>query len=389
MTFFNPIDDQQAHRVLLLVAILCGLVVLASIPLPRDDGQLIGSDGKFYYAILRSFVFDRDFDYANDYDLLQVDTIDSIGITATGKRTNPFAVGVALLWLPFFLVAHLIAILISSIGIPIALDGSGNFYQAFVCIGTVLYASWGFRMSYELARRWFSPTGVFPAVLGLWLASPALYYMVGQPSMSHALSIWTNALFLCLWLGERHKDDTLRHSVLMGVAAGLLTLVRWQDGIFILFPVAEKFYRALVGDRTWGWMVLNNVVMGLTAALVFVPQLLMWHAVYGTALTMPQGGGFMHWFSPHPLQTLFSTRHGLVIWHPIFAFALLGIPLFWRRDRRLAFWVLFAFLLQLYINSAVERWWADEAFGGRRFTGLIPALILTLSAFIDRLLLFG
>jgi hypothetical protein len=102
----------------------------------------------------------------------------------------------------------------------------------------------------------------------------------------------------------------------------------------------------------------------------------MWHAIYGQWLTIPQGSDFFNWTNPQWLPTLFSTRHGLVAWHPIFLLALLGIVPLWKHHRWLALVVLVAFLAQWYINSAASRWWADDAFGGRRFIGTIPLLTL-------------
>ena len=48
----------------------CLVVFLATIPLPRIDGQLIGGDGAGYYAYLPSVILDRDLDFANQYAAL-------------------------------------------------------------------------------------------------------------------------------------------------------------------------------------------------------------------------------------------------------------------------------------------------------------------------------
>jgi hypothetical protein len=109
----------------------------------------------------------------------------------------------------------------------------------------------------------------------------------------------------------------------------------------------------------------------------------MWSTLYGSPLTIPQGGSFIDWSSPQWLPALFSTHHGLISWHPIFLLALLGLPALWKQDRALALAIGLLFLLQLYLNSAVVRWWADDAFGGRRFIGLVPLLALPLAALID------
>ena len=67
------------------------------------------------------------------------------------------------------------------------------------------------------------------------------------------------------------------------------------------------------------------------------------------------------------VDVLFSSNHGLVAWHPIIYFAVLGIPLFVIRDIRLGGLLTTVFLIQIYVNGAVATWWRDYSFGGRRF----------------------
>ena len=80
---------------------------------------------------------------------------------------------------------------------------------------------------------------------------------------------------------------------------------------------------------------------------------------------------FFSWTSPHVLPSLFSSRHGLLTWHPIFLFAVFGILPLWKKNRVIALVILYMCAGELFINSAASRWWADDAFGGRRFVSLI------------------
>ena len=69
--------------------LICLLIFIATIPLPRVDNHLVGSDGIKYYAILRSFVLDQDFDFSNDFPLF-----DASGpiVAETGKVANPYLI---------------------------------------------------------------------------------------------------------------------------------------------------------------------------------------------------------------------------------------------------------------------------------------------------------
>ncbi|KAB8144898.1 hypothetical protein F8S13_03415 [Chloroflexia bacterium SDU3-3] len=354
------------------------LVFLATIPLPRIDNHLIGSDGTSYYATIRSLVIDHDFDFTNDYQLLGVR---SPAPTAQGVPPNPFAIGAPLLWGPFFLAAHGVSLLLSALGVTVPTDGLGYIYEAAICLGSIVYASLGFTMLYSIARRFGSVLSALVATLAMWWATQALYYIIAEPSMSHATTLFTVSLFLLLWYPPDAQRSPLRW-LGIGLSVALVALTRWQDGVVILIPLAEIAWWLYKRNMSLGSAALSFALCISAVAVGFLPQMIMWHAIYGTILTLPQGNDFFMWSNPQVLPTLFSTRHGLLSWHPIFILALIGIISLWKIDRSAAAAALFFFLCQLYINSAAARWWADDAFGGRRFTSAIPLLTLALAALI-------
>jgi hypothetical protein len=361
--------------------VLCALVFLASIPLPRVDGHLIGSDGIRYYAITRSMVLDRDFDYRNDYTLLN----EPIHLARTGLAENASGIGTGILWLPFFLIAHVISLVLNALGGSVPTNGIGYLYEASVCLGTIAYATVGFVLAFKFACRvlvWPIP-GARLGVLGMLWATPAVYYLIAEPSMSHGISVFAMALFF-FWWHPLGREDTVWRWVRLGFAAGLVTLVRPQDGVIALVPVGELALRVARGEKSVTRGLRDLAVFTSVAACCESPQLVMWLAIYGTAVTVPQGSSWFNWFDLHIFETLFSTRHGLLSWHPIFLFALLGfVPLF-RRERATAIAISFVFLAELYVNSAATRWWQDDAFGGRRFVSLVPLLAVPLAVLVER-----
>ena len=372
--------ETTLRRGVIMSGVLCALLFLATLPLPRADGHLVGSDGLSYYAIVRSLVLDGDLDFSNDYALLGVEADTS---TPTGKPANPFAIGTALLWMPFFVMAHVLSLVLNLLGIDVATNGISYIYEAAVCVGTIIYATVGFVFAYRVARNLASATSALIATLGLWWASQALYYLVAEPSMSHGISIFAMGLFLALWFPPRQRSS--REWVWLGVAAALATLVRWQDGVVLALPFAELAWSVRHKRVSLQAAFKAAGIMSGVWLLGMIPQLLMWNSIYGTPLTIPQGSDFIQWFAPNPIETLFSTRHGLLLWHPVLLLALVGFIPLWRKHRALALAGIFLVLIQLYINSAVGRWWADDAFGGRRFTGLLPWLVPALAVLLSEL----
>jgi hypothetical protein len=215
----------------------------------------------------------------------------------------------------------------------------------------------------------------------MWWATPAIYYMIAEPSMSHGMTIFSIALFLCLWYPPKLHRSVIEW-VLLGIATGLVALVRWQDGIILVAPLAELISNLVRKNGFTPKNMLNCIVFFLSVALTFSPQLLMWKAVYGSYLLIPQGSDFLTWNHPQILAILFSTRHGLIAWNPIYFIALLGLVPLWKRDYKLTLVIGFMFLGELYVNSSATYWWAYDSFGGRRFTSLVPLFSIALSELV-------
>jgi len=213
------------------------LFFLALLRVPRVDGQLIGSDGAYYYVYVRSLAIDHDLSFANEYAYYQLPAI-TYGVTPTGLAPNKYAIGPALLWMPFFLVAHGIALIGHTLGLGVAPDGYGYLYQGAIAIGSIIYGTLGFWLAYRCTRRRFSHVAALLAVGLLWLASNSFYYMVFEPSMSHMVSLFSVALLLTIWF-LRLRDVaalSLATAAMLGAAGGLVLLVRLQDAPFLLLP---------------------------------------------------------------------------------------------------------------------------------------------------------
>ncbi|HVR71797.1 MAG TPA: hypothetical protein VMT87_13230, partial [Vicinamibacteria bacterium] len=86
---------------------------------------------------------------------------------------------------------------------------------------------------------------------------------------------------------------------------------------------------------------------------------------------------------PFLLETLFSSRHGLLSWTPVLWGAFLGfVPLVrWRPALGLP--LLGPVLVMTYLNACSGDWWAGGAFSNRRFDGLLPPLAISLAASIE------
>jgi hypothetical protein len=366
------------------------LFFLALLPVPRVDGQLIGSDGTYYYVYLRSLVIDHDLSFANEYAHYQLPAA-TFALTPTGLAPNKYAIGPALLWLPFFLAAHLIALAGQALGL--AADGYGYLYQSAIAIGSIIYGTLGFGLAYRSARRLCSQVAAVTAVALLWLASNVFYYLVFEPSMSHMVSLFSVALLLSIWF-LRLRDAALptpTTAVLLGIAGGLVLLVRLQDAPFLLLPYGTILLRAIQRWRhdnirqSINWLGYG-MLAGMITLICVLPQLLVWRILYGTWAVSPYLSDHtpaFYWLQPQIGGVLVSTFHGLFSWHPIFLCALIGLALLFRRDRGLACGLLGVLALNVYIVAAWWAWWQGDSFGGRMFLNATWIWVLGLAVLLD------
>ena len=244
---------------------------------------LIRGDGVGYYAYLRSIFFDHDLDFRNEYGYfapLLTDESQPLTTTflrhatPTGLVPNTWPVGPAILWSPFFLFGHLIAHGLHLIGQPINSDGFSYPYQVSVAIGSAVYGFIGLILVYRICRQYFAKRDCTLALLLIWFSTSLLAYMYFMPSMSHAVSFFAVALFIYLWNRSRGLNTPQRWAML-GIAAGLMTLQRFQDILFTVIILVEflsklsswKSYRKC----EWLKTARNLFIFIGMAFIVFIP----------------------------------------------------------------------------------------------------------------------
>ena len=360
--------------------------VIAMTVFPRVHGRIIDGDGIQYYAYLRSLVFDHDVNFINDYQFLYGPE-DGTNVwtstrTTTGHAVNLMSIGPALLWLPIYLLICGVVVVSRVFGAPILLDGVAAPFQFAAALSGIAYATAGAFLSYRICTREFPTAPALWATLVAWLASPAIYYSLVSPAYSHAVSLFTIALFVDVWLRTR-GDSRLARYALLGLLAGLAALVRWQDAIIMLLPLGEACWAIAHRTSSFRLTVSRLVLMGAMSVVAFTPQMLAWRQIYGHFILTPQGADFMRWANPQILAVLFSWNHGLFSWTPAMMLAVGG--LFWlpKRDRILGWAAIAVLLIAIYVNASVVDWWGGEAFGARRFVSYTVFFTLGLRALVS------
>ncbi len=379
--------DRHPGRTIIAVGVLFAVAYVSAITLfPRAHGRIIDGDGIQYYAYLRSLVFDRDVNFVNDYELLYGDEEANVWTstrTTTGHVVNLMSIGPALLWLPLFLLTCGLVAAGALLGSSVPIDGIAAPFQLSAGLAGIAYATAGVYLLYRICAREFGPRPALWGALVAWLASPAIYYSLVSPAYSHAVSLFTVALFVDVWHRTRGESRPGRY-VVLGLLAGLVALVRWQDVIIVLLPVGEAVEAIVHRTAQLRTTVSRLALMGGASAVAFAPQMLAWRAMYGRFVLTPQGSDFMRWTEPQIAAVLWSWNHGLFSWTPALLLAAGGLYWLHRHDQLLGWGTAAVLLTALYINASVVDWWGGEAFGARRFISYTVFFALGLTALVSR-----
>ncbi|MBX7184573.1 MAG: hypothetical protein K1Y01_05440 [Vicinamibacteria bacterium] len=367
----------SSGRLMLALAIFPALFHLHFI------GRRITGDAVYYYVYTRSMIRDADVDFANEYqhyDLLRRG--DFSMPTDTGHRRSIYSVGPGLLWTPFFVAADGLNLVLNGLGFEVNTSGYGPVHINAVALGSFAYGIAALFVIHAFLRRPFGDRLAGGAVLLLWWASFYEWYLAEQPLTSHPLSVVLVAAFFLL--RQKEALATSGGSLVMGLVLGVGMSVRWQNGVYLLLPAVDLL-AAAARREALGGIVRRGLSMSAGVFVGILPQMLAWKAIYGEYLLSypPHGADFLRLDRPFLLNTLFSSRHGLLSWTPVFWLCVLGlIPLTRRHPRRFA--ILWApLLIMTYVNACSGDWWSGGAYSNRRFDSLLPVFALGLAAFLQ------
>jgi hypothetical protein len=384
-----------------LIAAACALVVgmyctnddMGGDPItPRGDGVyrpvLARGDGHMLYLMARSTALDLDWRFDND--LARFGDPWRQPVTPTGRKSIAHPIGPALVWTPLIWIAQAGAATVNVAGARIQLHGYTLWHQRFVFLSSALFGCAAVLLGRRLAARLiggaWAPTYAAAAVL---LGTPLTYYATHMPSYSHAMDAFACAAFLGYWALTLGRRD-LRRWLALGALLGVAMLVRVQElamGCVVALEVAVEAARALrartprVAARWLGGGALALAV----ALIVFTPQLLEWHLVFGSIRELPQGAKYTRLEAPMIGELLFSARNGWFSTTPIAYAAVIGLVLVPRGARLVAGGLLVAVAIQVYLNSTILDWWGSAAFGQRRMCNVTLPLVVGLAALIWRL----
>jgi hypothetical protein len=378
---------------------------LALLLVLQSRGGRLEVDGPLFFAQLRSVVIDHDLDLTNEFADFVPERYQYWAEEGRrlGVRPNPTVEpGPAILWSPFFLLAHLLVRAAVALGAPVGpADGYAPPYVNAVCLASLVLAYVAAIVAARIARRFVAPGLAAVCAAAAWLASPLLWYSAWEPGMSHAPAAAAVSVLLWRWLRVRDQPERRRHWLLLGLAAGVLVSIQRYDAYVLLGPALEAG-RQLFRARGPEGAAARRTLLRSAAAAAVVLALALIPLVYEN-LVSRHGNllgeshlvafTFQNWAHPRVVELLFSSRNGLLSWTPVAGLGIVGLALLGRRDRFLSAAMLVTLAFGVYLLAASYSWSASWSFGSRRLTEayafFVLGLALTATALLARPAILG
>jgi hypothetical protein len=335
----------------------------------KGTGAVISWDVSGYYLYLPATIIHHDLKELRFHEQMLRDYAPTPNFQqafrhpASGHYVMKYSAGMAVQYLPFFLLAHALA---APLGYPA--DGFSMPYQLAILLASLLVASLGL----WLVRRALLPRfGEWPTVLTLLaivLGTNYLNYTAMGGAMTHNwLFTWYAALLLLT--PAFYRRPTLARAVGVGAIIGLMTLSRPTDILAVLIPLLWGLRPVLPAVRTrlafWHQHLGLLLAALLAGAAMLSIQLLYWRYVSGDWIVYSYENQGFSWLRPHLWEGIFSFKSGWLTYSPLLIVAIVGFGGL-RRQQPIAFWPILIFaILFTYVTFAWDEWLYGGSLGIR------------------------
>jgi hypothetical protein len=341
--------------------------------------RIIDNDVVSYYAYLPAGLIFHDLNFSFMKELPSgFEGKIWLATAPNGKPIIRMTMGLALLWLPFFIIAHFYAKIVG-----IEALGYSWPYSFSIFAAAIFYLFIGLVFLRKILLKYFSEIVTGITLLLIVLATNLMYYVISEPGMSHVYSFSLIAAFLyftLMWIDQ----PTVRLSLILGFLSGLIVLIRPVNGLVLVFPAIiavhsfSEFRQRLI-DR---WKLI--LFAGLAAFLVLLPQIIYWkiqtgHFVFNSYMD----SGRFFFTAPHILDGLFSYRKGWFVYTPVMCISMIGLFFLKRYTKGILLGTIAFLVLFVYVIFSWWCWWYGGSFGSRPMIDVYGIMAIPVAAFIS------
>lgn len=300
-----------------------------------------------------------------------------------GVKAPIYTIGMAILYLPFYLVADLMAHLIPGI----KADGLSAPYQWGIIVAGWVYTVTGLIYGRKLLQSVKVADHIISIVLLIFfLGTNYFHYAAFENGMPHAF-LFSLYVVLLYCIVRWHKDKKHKHLLLGAGILALLCLARPSEGIAIILVLGYGIYNGL------SFLIKLNLIIKqfrqvllfiLTGISIVAIQIIYWKWNIGEWIFNGYQEHHFDWTQPHILEGLFSYRKGWLLYSPLMILGLAGIPVVYFRDKRWFYPVLIFTILNIYIVLSWHIWWYASSFGMRALIQGSAILVVPTAFLLDK-----
>lgn len=362
-----------------IVCLIIGLYIIKStITLaPWNHKKIIDQDVVMYYAYLPAIFIYHDLSFNFPSRPGFKGTVWCMP-TPIGKGIQKMTMGTAFLYSPFFGIAHIYTKLSGGLA-----DGySINYHIALIWAG-VFYFILGILLLRKILTQFFADTIVSIVLITLSLGTNLFNYASWEGAMSHIYSFFVFALALWAFLKWLKKPSFII-TLILGLAMGLIVLIRPTNATFILFLGLYFFFRKVSFKEKWQFITnlkWKLLILPIAAFLVVLPQLLYWKEYTGQYIFFSYLGERFYFANPHIIDGLFSYNKGWFVYTPLMWLAVAGLFVMRGKYKEWRLPAIITMLISIYIIFSWWCWWYGGGFSTRPLVEFYVIMSLPLGAF--------
>ncbi|MEK9619620.1 MAG: hypothetical protein VW078_05950 [Flavobacteriales bacterium] len=375
-------------RLTLIAILLIQIVVILNIrPWKNAEKQnaLINWDVTSYYSYLPAIFVHQDlkFNFLKNSTINYAEKHQFWPETApNGNKVIKTTMGMSVLYLPFFLVAHAFAIFSPEFNA----NGFSKVYEIGLTFSCVFYLIIGMYFLSKILLRLYDKKIVSILLSLVFLGSNLFFYSTTEPCMSHAYTFSLGSILMYLTTKIFEKFE-LKTALLFGVILGLLFLVRPTNIIFGLVCFLFNVFSWKSLKKRLVWSLENSKLLALTilvALAVCSVQFIYWKWATGDWIFNSYVGERFYFDRPRILNFLFSYRKGWLVYSPIFILSFLGLFKMYKNKNEWGLPVVITLITTIYLFSCWWCWWFGGGFGMRPMIDYYPLLIIPIGELLKQ-----
>ncbi len=371
--------------IIIFICVITSTIIVSIDELWKKPEKVIIYDVVSYYSYLPATFIYKDWTFSFlDKDPEKQKYMWTL-MTDDGKRVSKTTMGLAILYSPFFLIAHFLSIILG-----LNTEGYTSLYSSAILIGGLIYFFLGLYYLRKILSLFFDDKIVGYTLLLLGLGTNWLYYASIEAVMPHNFLVALMAAFIYYTI-KWHEKPNIKWSLLLGLLTGLISLVRATNIVIVLFFIFYQVHdwRSLF-DKIVFFLKRTPLILFITliSITVWLPQFLYWKITTGYYYYYAYQNETFFFNNPQIFNSLFSFRKGLFVYTPIILFAYLGLfflfkdPLF----KNFKLGILSFLVVNIYIISSWWCWWYGGTLGNRAFVESYAVAAMPMALFIQYIL---